>query len=83
MKLQKKEFLWYFQQNAQKIFQKAILTPGKIDRILSFKSPDYNARIDYIRHYAKDRAVLNNVDLEKLQIKNTRFFYRTDKAHFK
>ena len=56
---------------------------GKIDRILSFKSPDYNARIDYIRHYAKDRAVLNNVDLEKLQIKHKVFFYRTDKAHFK
>lgn len=69
----KKGVLMVFSAECPENIPKAILTPGKIDRILSFKSPDYNARIDYIRHYAKDRAVLNNVDLEKIANKTQGF----------
>lgn len=52
---------------------KSLLTPGKIDRILSFKSPDTVARLRYIENYIKDKALLKGINT-KIIADNTQGF---------
>lgn len=69
----KRGILVIFSAECPENLPKSILTPGKIDRILSFKSPDYNARLEFIKHYAKDRELLNSLDSEEIANKTQGF----------
>lgn len=69
----KKGALIVFSAECPENLPKAILTPGKIDRILSFKSPDYEARLEYLKHYAKNRDLLKNIKLEDIANKTQGF----------
>ncbi|MCM1003877.1 MAG: AAA family ATPase [Candidatus Gastranaerophilales bacterium] len=52
---------------------KSILTPGKIDRIMSFKAPDTTARKEYIKRYIKNKELLNNIDITQIADKTQGF----------
>ena len=41
---------------------KTILTPGKVDRIFSFKSPSFTTREEYISRYIKRKAILSKIN---------------------
>lgn len=45
---------------------KTILTPGKIDKIFTFKSPDTKARFEYIKRYTENKDVLKNIDIQQI-----------------
>ncbi|MCM1338687.1 MAG: ATP-binding protein [Muribaculaceae bacterium] len=55
-----------FSVECPELIPRSILTPGKIDRILSFKLPDSSAREKYIRHYIKDKEVLSKINVKKI-----------------
>lgn len=63
-------------ENSENI-PKTILTPGKIDRIFSFKTPDNKARALYLRKYFENKEILkgiNNDDTIKLLAEKTQGF---------
>lgn len=43
----------------------SILTPGKIDRVFTFKTPELDARVSYIKHYFEEREITKKVATEE------------------
>jgi len=52
---------------------KAILTPGKIDRIFNIKTPDTDTRLEYIKRYVKDKELLKEIDIQQIADKTQGF----------
>ena len=69
----KRGSLIIFSAECSENLPKAILTPGKIDKILSFKSPDTTARLAYIERYSKDKELLKEIDLKEIAEKTQGF----------
>lgn len=65
--------LLIFSTECNERIPKAILTPGKIDRILSFKAPDTNARFEYIKRYTENKELLSAIDMKLIADKTQGF----------
>ncbi len=69
----KRGSLIIFSTECSENIPKAILTPGKVDKILSFKAPDTAARLAYIERYSKNKELLKEIDLKEIAEKTQGF----------
>lgn len=52
--------------NMPEVLDKALLRPGRFDRVVYVPYPDFNARLDLLKIHTKKVPLVENIDLEKI-----------------